>query len=159
MGQKAKRSQRTDNVSNRASTTSKLSKCTMLFTAAAKTRKEKLTLFSDHTGSLLRRQPGATARDQSEWPTAATLLSFIVDNLGSLITRRCLYEQATAVAAQATILVVCSTPFQRSEKQRQELVSNHIAFALITNVTYSKATPVIPARPGPTVPLILLKPC
>ncbi len=33
----------------------------------------------------------------------------------------------------------CSKPFQRSEKQRQELASNHIASALLTSVTYSQA--------------------
>ncbi len=102
MDQKAKRSQRAHNVSNDASTTSKLPKCTMLF-------------------------------------TAATVLSFIVMILVASSPDGVLREQATAVAAQTPILVVCSKPFQRSEKQRQELASNHIASALLTSVTYSQA--------------------
>ena len=106
MDQKAKRSQRAHNVSNDASTTSKLPKCTMLF-------------------------------------TAATVLSFIVMILVALSPDGVLREQATVVAAQSPILVGCSKPFQRSEKQRQELVSNHIASALLTSLTYSQAMPTV----------------
>ena len=70
---------------------------------------------------------------------AATVLSFIVMILIASSPDGALREQATAVAAQTPILVVCSKPFQRSEKQRQELASNHTASVLPTSVTYLQA--------------------
>ena len=102
MDQNAKRSQRAHNVSHTASRTSRLLKCTMLF-------------------------------------TAATVLSFIMIILVASSPDGVLREQATTVAAQTPTLVVCSKPFQRSEKQRQEFASKHTASALLTSVAYSQA--------------------
>jgi hypothetical protein len=45
-----------------------------------------------------------------------------------------LRELASAVAAQTPILVVCSKPFQQSEKRRQELASNYTVSVILTNV-------------------------